>query len=208
MAIISSLILELRTDLSDDDSTRWTDAKILNLFKKAIRRANRVVQRNGLQFAKKQVSIKTIADQAFVVLSTVAPDFDVWIGLWRDDIHQQIKLRTEHEWEEEQCASALGYCMLDDGNDKILFDSTPSTAQDITLWYYPKIDPSTYTVSSATPWDGRLDDIIMEYVGLRLKNIDEMDIGVDRELLIDMENQILSAYLPNSPYHVQGDGWL
>ena len=69
MAIISSLILELRTDLSDDDSTRWTDAKILNLFKKAIRRANRVVQRNGLQFAKKKVSIKTIADQAFVVLS-------------------------------------------------------------------------------------------------------------------------------------------
>ena len=205
MATISSLITELRTDLNDDDSTRFTDTKLLNYFKKAIRRANRIVQRNGIQFAKSKGAINTSATLDYVALPD---DFDVWHGLYRDDTHKEIPRKTEKEWETILSASAMANCLLDQANSRIYFNATPGAVVALTLWYYPTIDPSAYTTATSTPWDGRLDDIINEYVGLRAKNLDEMDARVDQLLLQDMENQILQAYAPNAPTILEGSGWL
>lgn len=207
MALISALITELRTDLSDDNSTRFTDTQLLNLFKKAIRRSNRVVQRNGIQFAKKKATLTTVANQDYLTLSDIT-DFDVPIGLWRSDTHSKIPFRTEAEWEQIISASAVSHALLDYQNDKILFKSTPSSALTLYFYYYPTVDPSAYTTASSSPWGGRLDDMIMEYVGLRAKNIDEMSLEFDQQLLQDMENQILQAYMPNAPTIVEGEGWL
>ena len=205
MATIASLITELRTDLNDDDSTRFTDAKLLNYFKKAIRRANRIVQRNGIQFAKTKGAINTSASLDYVALPT---DFDVWHGLYRDDTHKEIPRKTEKEWETILSASAMANCLLDQANSRIYFNATPGAVVALTLWYYPLIDPAAYTTATTTPWSGRLDDIIMEYVGLRAKNLDEMDARFDQALLTDMENQILQAYAPNAPTILEGSGWL
>ncbi len=205
MATITSLITELRTDLNDDDSTRFTDAKLLNLFKKAIRRANRIVQRNGIQFAKSKAAISTSATLDYVSLPAT---FDVWHGLYRDDTHKEIPKRTEKEWETIYSASALAQCLLDQVNSLIYFNGTPGAVVALTLWFYPTIDPSAYTTASSTPWSGRIDDIIMEYVGIRAKNIDEMDASFDQALLQDMEAQILSAYSSNAVTIVDGAGWI
>lgn len=208
MALISALITELRTDLSDDSSTRFTDAQLLNLFKKAIRRANRIVQRNGLQFAKKKASLTTVAAQDYVDISSSVSDFDVWHGLFIDSTHKEIPKQTEREWETTASAAPLTYCLLDQANSKIYFNGAPTSALGLALWYFPSVDPSAYTTASSTPWSGRLDDVIMEYVGLRAKNIDEMDASFDQRLLSDMENQIVQAYAPNAPTIVDGSGWL
>ena len=205
MATISSLITELRTDLNDDDSSRFTDTKLLNYFKKAIRRANRIVQRNGIQFAKTKGAINTSASLDYVALPT---DFDVWHGLYRDDTHKEIPRKTERDWETILSASAMANCLLDQANSRIYFNATPGAVVALTLWYYPLIDPAAYTTATTTPWSGRLDDIIMEYVGLRAKNLDEMDARFDQALLTDMENQILQAYAPNAPTILEGSGWL
>lgn len=208
MAVISTLITELRTDLSDDGSTRFTDTQLLNLFKKAIRRANRIVQRNCIQFAKKKVTLSTVSSQDYIDISSSVADFDVWIGLFQDSTHDEIIKKTEQEWETLLSATVLQYCLLDQANSKIYFNSTPSSILSLTLWYYPTIDPSAYTTASSTPWSGRLDDIIMEYVSIRAKNIDEMNITVDTQLLTDMEAQIVSAYMPNTVTMIEGKGWL
>lgn len=205
MATIASLITELRTDLNDDDSTRFTDAKLLNLFKKAIRRANRIVQRNGIQFAKSKAAINTSATLDYVALPS---DFDVWHGLFRDDTHKAIEKKTEKEWETIYSATVMANCLLDQANAKIYFNATPAAVIALTLWYYPTIDPSAWAVSHDSPWSGRLDDIIMEYVGIRAKNIDEMDASFDQALLTDMEAQILNSYSVNAPTIVEGQGWL
>ena len=205
MAAISSLITELRTDLNDDASTRFTDTQLLNMFKKAIRRANRICQRNGIQFAKSKSAINTSATLDYVSLPAT---FDVWHGLYRDDTHKEIPKRTEKEWETIYSASALAQCLLDQVNSKIYFNGTPGAIVALTLWFYPVIDPSAYTVASSTPWDGRLDDIIMEYCGIRFKNIDEMEAEFDQALLQDMEAQILSAYSSNAVTIVDGAGWI
>jgi len=205
MATIASLITELRTDLNDDDSTRFTDTKLLNYYKKAIRRANRIVQRNGIQFAKSKGAINTSATLDYVALPA---DFDVWHGLYRDDTHREIPKKTEREWETILSASAMANCLLDQANSRIYFNAAPGAVVPLTLWYYPTIDPSAYTTATSTPWGGRLDDIINEYVGLRAKNLDEMDAKFDQALLTDMENQILQAYAPNAPLVAEGSGWL
>ena len=207
MALISALLTELRTDLSDDSSTRFSDTQLLNLMKKAIRRCNRIVQRNGIQFAKKKATLTTIANQDYLTLSDIT-DFDVPIGLWRSDTKVKIPFRTEAQWEQIISATNVSHAMLDYENDKILFQSTPSSALTLNFYYYPTIDPSAYTTASTTPWAGRLDDIIMEYAGLRCKNIDEMDASFDQQLLMDVENQILQSYAPNAPTIVEGEGWV
>jgi hypothetical protein len=208
MALISALITEIRTDIADDDSTRFSDTQILNMMKRAIRRANRIAIRNKLQFAKKSAAITCVADQAYVTLSTSITDFDVMIKLFLDDSHEEIPFRTELEWETLKAGEAeLANAFLDYANDKIQFNGTPSTAETLTCWYFPTVDPSAYTTASSTPWSGRLDDIIMEYVALRLRNIDEMDTSFDQSLLNDMETQILETYGPNSPTMVETTGW-
>jgi hypothetical protein len=208
MALISALITEMRTDLSDDDSTRWTDTQILNIVKKAIRRANRIAQRNGLQFAKKRASLTTTANQAYVTLSSAVTDFDTPIKLFRSDTYEEIPFRTEREWEAIVSAGELDNALLDYQNDRISFKGTPSSAVTLYLWYYPTVDPSAYTTASSTPWSGRIDDIIMEYTINRLRNIDEMDLSFDTRLLTDLENQLLQAYAPNSPTMVEMTGWV
>lgn len=208
MALISALITEIRTDISDDDSTRFTDTQILNVIKKAIRRANRIAQRNGLQFAKKKAVLTTVANQNYLTLSSSVTDFDVLVGMWRTDTHARIPFRSEEDWEKIITAAALDNALLDYGNDKIQFNGTPTGAVTLNFWYYPAVDPSAYTTSTTTPWAGRIDDIIMEYAIDRLKNIDEMDLSFDTKLLTDMENQLLQAYAPNAPTVAEGAGWL
>ena len=209
MAAISALITELRTDLNDDlvsgVATRFQDAQYLNMFKKAIRRANRIVQRNGIQFAKSKAAISTSATLDYVSLPAT---FDVWHGLYRDDTHKEIPKRTEKEWETIYSASALAQCLLDQVNSKIYFNGTPGAIVALTLWFYPTYDIASYTTASSVPWDGRLDDLIIEYVKLRMANIDEMDVSFDQALLTDLESQILSAYSSNAPQIVEGQGWL
>ena len=58
------------------------------------------------------------------------------------------------------------------------------------------------------PWGGRLDDIIVEYVSLRLKNNDESDVSFDLQLMTDFEKNILLAYAPTSVTVTDGAGWL
>lgn len=205
MAVISSLITELRTDLSDDGSTRFTDTQLLNLFKKAIRRANRIVQRNGIQFGKSKAVINTSATLDYVALPA---DFDVWLGLFRDDSHKAILRKREEEWETIYSATALAQCLLDQANSKIYFNATPGAVIALTLWYFPSYDIASYTVASPTPWDGRLDDLIMEYTKLRALNIDEMDVTFDQALLVDFENQVIQSYGPNTVTIIDGNGWL
>jgi hypothetical protein len=208
MAAISTLITELRVDINDSSSTRFTDANLLALFKKAIRRANRICQRNDIQFAKKSVTLTTTPSQDYIDISSTGSDFDVWIGLFRDSDHKEIKTRTEREWETDLSQTANTYCRLDQANSKIYLNGTPDSAATLTLWYYPTVDPSAYTTASTTPWNGRIDDILMEYVRIRVLNMDEMDVSFDSQLMTDLENQILGAYKYNSVTVVEGNGWM
>jgi hypothetical protein len=207
MSLVSDVITDIRVEINDTGSTRFSDdtTSILPIVKQAIRRANRICQRAGLHFAKKSGALTCTASQAYV---TMPSDLDIPIGLWRDDTHTKIEQKTESEWEQIVSAGELACWFLDLTNSRILLTGTPASAVALTIWYYPTVDPSAYTTASTMPWGGRLDDIIARYVALRLQNIDEMDVTMDEKILQDMEQSIISTYQPQSPIMVAGAGWL
>lgn len=207
MSLVSDVIAEVRVEINDTDSTRFPNdtTTILPIVKQAIRRANRICQRAQLHFAKKSAALVTVANQNYV---DAPADLDIPIGLWRDDLHQKITQKTESEWEQIITASAVGNWFLDLQNSRILLNAAPTGVMNLTLWYFPTIDPSAYTVASTMPWGGKLDDIIARYVALRIQNIEEQNTAQDQAILNDMEASIISVYAPQSPLTVKMDGWL
>ena len=165
------------------------------------------MQRNGLQFGKKMTPLTTVAAQDYLTLSTSATDFDVLIGLWRADTQVPVPFPPEPIWEQSQAPDALTMANISYADDKIKFKGTPASALTLNLWYYPTVGAESMTVGSTLPWGGRVDDIIMEYAANRLKNIDEMDLTFDTQLMTDMETQILQAYSVNSAVYSETTGW-
>jgi len=207
MSLVSDVIAEVRIEIADTDSTRFTDntTVILPMVKQAIRRANRICQRAQLHFAKKSAALATVDGQNYVDCPV---DLDIPIGLWRDDLHQKLAQKTESEWEQIITASAVANWFLDLQNNRILLNSTPTSVIALTLWYFPVVDVSAYTAASTMPWGGKLDDIIARYVALRVQNIEEQNVTQDQVILNDMEASIVSVYAPQSPLTVRMDGWM
>lgn len=206
MSLVSDCITDIRIEINDSDKTRFSDdAKILQLLKQAIRRANRICQRSQLHFAKKSAGIPTVANQAYVDLPA---DMDIPIGLWRDDLHQKLTQRTETEWEQIVTSTSVANWFLDLQNNRIQLNAMPTGIIALTLWYYPSLDTVAYTTASAMPWGGKLDDIIARYVALRIQNIEEQNTAADQAILQDMEASIVSVYAPQNPLVIARDGWL
>lgn len=206
MSLVSSVITSVRYDINDENSARFSDAAILERVKIAVRRVNRIIQRVGLQFAKTYADIPTVASQAYVAMPA---DLDVPLGLLISSTRDELTLCTERDWEllgNSQAANK--YYLLDYVNSRILLKGTPTSVVTLRFWYFPTVDPSAYTTASTMPWGGRMDDIIAQYVGIRLNNTDEMDVETEKTLLSDMETQLIEAYRPNSALKVEGDGWL
>ena len=95
MSVVSTLIADVRYYINDTASARFTDTYLLALVKRAVGRANRVAQRNNLQFGKKKATLTTTAGTAYVSLPT---DFDTTIGrscLFRASTEEHIPLQTD-----------------------------------------------------------------------------------------------------------------
>lgn len=205
MSLVSNVIEDIRIEINDSNSTRFTDAAILPIVKQALRRANRICQRAGLQFAKKKAAMVTVAAQNYLD----APlDIDIPIGLWRDDLHQKLTQKNESDWQQIITASELANWFWDMEDGKFYFNGSPQSIINLTLWYYPSLDVSAYTTTSTMPWGGRLDDIIARYVALRLQNIEEQNVAQDQTILQDMETSIVTTYAPQSPLSIAMNGWL
>jgi len=87
------------------------------------------------------------------------------------------------------------------------FKTAATADTDYIFWYFPYIDFSAYAVGTTMPWDGKLDDIIIAYVTMRLLNLDEYDANMELELLADMETNILETYGPITAMLQESDGY-
>ena len=93
MSLVSAIVTDVRVEINDTGSTRFTDdtTSILPVIKQAIRRANRICQRAGLHFAKKRASLTCTANQAYITFAAGSiTDIDIPIGLYRDSTHAKI----------------------------------------------------------------------------------------------------------------------
>lgn len=206
MSTISDVISQLRLELTDKQSARWTDADLMLWIRKAVSRTSPILYRNSVQFARSSAVVTLSAGQAAYALPA---DFGTAYGLYRDSNHTKLALRSEDEWNTLVSAGEVtNWALLyDAGVQKIYVKGTPSSAGTLTLVYYPNIDTSAYTTASQMPWGGKLDPIMVDYVKVLCLNADEQSVQTDVQLMSDLENNILNFYGGQSPQVISRAGW-
>lgn len=210
---IATIITDTRAIVSDEDSTRWTDALLLTWVKKAIRRANHVIRKNklGMGLAKQAYSI-TPTNYSDLALPTDFLSIENDDCLWRTDTANPLTLKTPQEWESMLSGSEPGISMWKLDEVARTFDireapATGASAVTVNLWYMLKINPVAYTTASVSPWNGDLDDLMAEYVAIRALNADEYELGADGPLWQQFEKAILNTFMSNRKARYRSAGW-
>lgn len=203
MSTIADLIEDIRIELDDESSTRWTDANLVKLIAKSVRRASHVLRKNEIPVAREYDTITTVAGTEAYDLPT---DFMALEGLYRDSTSKKMVHASDAEYESITSADTCEAFCIRDGQVKI--NGTPASVETLTLIYYPKIDTSAYATDTTMPWDGKFDDPIVEYCAIRCKNIDEMDFNIDAQLMADLEKAIMLTYGSDNPTITTMKGWM
>lgn len=200
---IGDLIGEIRLELTDEQKTRWTDEQMLKILGKAYRRLSHVLYRNDVELGRMVWHFDTETGREDYPLPG---DFMADYGLYRDATKTKLAKQSDDSWEQ---LSHPGECTawLIRG-DNLYIACAPSDSYGLTLVYWPLLDTASMDLESPTPFGGKFDDLVAEYAALRLKNIDEMDVSLDSQLLQDLENNLLSTYSAISPVTIGRRGWL
>lgn len=203
MATIASLISDLRVELSDANSSRWTDAKLVTLIGKCVRRTNDLLIRYQMRFAEATDTFNTVVGTTTYSLPA---DFDIPIALYRDDRDDRLKHTDDDYWEIiTACAENIRWRI---NGSNIEVRDAPTVVTGMTFYYYPEIDTSAYTTSTNLPWSGRVDDVIGEYLLVRCGNIDEADVSFDKMLESEITRGRLKKYEALRPQPDTVEGYL
>lgn len=188
-----TMINELRLELDDPDKSRWTDDQLLIGCKRAVRRLQAILTKHDIAFAKSFKDFTTVpATEAYKIGDGEAVDISdlgAPIDLYRTDTDEVITHVTADQYTRLHNPSAHKYWMY--YNDSIYLAGTISTATALRFWYWPMLT-QTITTATTVPHGDKMADIILDYTAARMKNIDEMNITMDMQLLGEMENHVLA----------------
>lgn len=198
---ISDLITYIRTELEDDKKTRWSDERLLSLVRRAFIRVSHLVRRNAIELGKSYTDIDIVVGQTEYDLP-----YDFMSPLAAFINNTAIQHRTLEQFNEISFALPLSNYIIH--GDKIIFLGAPVATGTVRLYYYVLIRPEELTLAAETPYDGKLDMIVLEYLTLRAKNVDENEVSADVEFLKDLETAILDTYASLDPVVVTNRGWM
>lgn len=189
MGTISDIISDVRIELGDTRTPRWTDEQLLSLIKRSIRRAELILRENSIQIGRAYETITTVAGEDEYDLPE---DFFAPIGLYRDGTHMEIQLCDDETWEQIVSAAEISAWII--RGENIYITEAPTSVETLTLVYWPKLDLSSYDDATEMPWGGALDEAIVEYVALRCRLSDDSNAASNEQNLMQLEHLILSAY--------------
>ena len=200
---IAELIGDIRLELTDELKTRWSDDQIVKIVGKGFRRLSHVLYRNDVELGREIYRFDTEPGREDYPLPA---DFMADYGLYHDAARVKLAKQSDDSWEQLDCPGECTAWLI--RGDSLYLAGTPAAPHGLTLVYWPLLDMGAFEMDSPTPYGGKLDDLVAEYAALRLKNIDEMDVSLDSQLLQDMENNLLNTYSALSPITVSRRGWL
>lgn len=200
---VADLLDEIRLELTDELKTRWSDEQMLKIVAKGYRRLSHVLYRNDVELGRAAHRFETEAGREDYPLPS---DFMADYGLYRDGTNTKLAKQSDDSWEQLTAPGEASVWLI--RGDNLYLAGAPSAAYGMTLLYWPLLDASLLDLDSPTPFNGKLDDLVAEYAALRLKNIDEMDVSLDTQLLQELENNLLNTYSAISPVTVTRRGWL
>lgn len=204
MATVQSVLTDyVRTDLADEIQSRFTDSQLLQFFKRAVRRANSIGQQNKLPFLQVQKDIDLVAGADSFNLPA---DFFTPISLTRTSDHIPLQQKSGRDWDLISSSSELAVWTID--GPLAYVKAPPASDTTLSLRYYSQVFPVDITLSDQTPWGGKLDEILCDYVVFRAKHLDEFDTSVDVAMLNEMEADIMAAFSGVNPITIKSRGWL
>lgn len=201
MAKFADLILDVRMQLPDELGRSVTDNVIFSRAIKAYRRINHTLFRNSLAIGKAYETITTAVGQAAYDLPA---DFLIDDGLYRGDGLPMTKI-DDRKYQTLVSAPECSLFLL--RGAKVYVATVPQSAQDLTLVYWPLLAISALTTSSTTPYDGKFDDVVVEYLVMSLAASDKTDNQSGAQFLQDMETAILETYAHLTPTMERQRGW-
>jgi len=197
---LQSMVAQMRVEVDDLDKSRWTDAQLAVFLAKAARRINQLAIRNELDFAMKadEVTLKPDGTIEGIVYEKV----NAVCMLTRKDNGVPLKhLLPMHYLTIHDAAAASVWTFI---NEKAEYKSPASVDIPCVFLHYPIVTVS----STESPWNSRLDDLIVEYASLRAKNVDEMNLQLDMQLMSELETRLLENYNRLQPQIAPMRGWI
>ena len=199
--LVSDLLGDIRLELTDEQSSRFSDADLMRLLRKGLRRLGHILFRNDIQQGKLTYGFTTIPGISDYDLPD---DYMTDVGLYKANGVSLVK-KTDQQWQTiVSTGEATVYIVRE---NSIYIGSTPQASTAMTMVYWPRLDVSGLAVTDDMPYAGKFDDMVGDYVSLRAKNIDEMSLEFDTQLLSDLENQVLTTYGTVAPITVKMRGW-
>lgn len=193
----------VRLDVSDQAKTRWSDAQVLAVLGRAFRRLAHVLHNNAIEAGR---SIQRFDAQPGQQAYPLPLDFLADHALYRDDTHARLTRHGDDSWLGLDNPEPLSAWIV--RGEELLVAAPPAAAVPLTLVYWPLPDTTDMDLDAPTPYAGRFDDLPAEYAALRLKNVDEMDLGQDARLLEDLETAVLTTFRNREPVTLPRRGWL
>ncbi len=197
---ITTILDDIRIELTDEQKTRWTDEDLTKMVHKSIRRINHVLVRNEIQFAREVVNVTFEADGRVDGVPPLKSVISIE-GLYRIDTDEKLDQLLPQQW--ETLTSVVPVAVWTIINGVARYREVSSAVVDGKFVYYPvvTIDPVD------SPWEGRVDDCIVDYAAFRCKNIDEMSLQQDKELMAELEERIISNYKRLEQQAQYAAGW-
>ena len=183
---LQTMVDQMRLELDDLQKTRWTDPQLLMFLTKAARRINQLAIRHELDFAMRADDVTLKPDGT--IEGIVYEKVNAVCMLTRKDNNTPLKhLLPMHYLTADSASGAAIWTFL---NGHAQYREPVSEDVPAVFLHYPVV-----TVNQLeSPWNGRLDDLIVEYSALRAKNVDELNLQVDLELMGELEKRLLENY--------------
>jgi len=202
MSTYADLINDIRMEVVDEAKSRWSDAQMLRVLGWAIRRISGVLQDYDIEGGRYVTTVTTIPGQQSY---TLPRDFNAPYGLYRDSTNMRMQQASEDVW--ARMVNPLECSAWLKRGSSLLIASAPTTIETLTLVYWPTVNTQDMALDDLAPWEEKFDDAIVQYAALRLKNIDEMNVGPDVQIYKDVERQLISTHGQNNPMIVARQGW-
>jgi 5'-3' exonuclease len=190
----------MRVEVDDLEKTRWKDEQLAVFLAKSARRINQLAIRNELDFAMQASDVVLKPDGT--IEGIIYGEVNAVCLLTRKDNGTPLKhLLPMHYLTIKNPTSASVWTFL---NGQAEYKIPMAEDVPAVFLHYPLVTIST----SLSPWDGRLDDLIVEYASLRAKNTDEMNLTQDTKMLAELEKTLLANFNRLQPQIAPMKGWI
>lgn len=183
---VATLTSNIRVALADVESHRFSDANILTFLNKAYRKVYSVFAHERPELVKTVKSGNTVAGTSEYAITSGSIQRVLSLHVDEREIHD-IGQAPAGEYESTDYGRPKGFYIS--AWDKVAMVPAPDDVYAYRLAYVAQ--PTALSSGSSTTWPDTFDDLMEEFVVMRLGVIDEGDPSAEAQFLQDLERRTM-----------------